>query len=210
MKRFFDIVLGIVVATLLAIPMLTIAVLIRLTSKGPVLYWSDRVGRENAIFQMPKFRTMRIDTPQVASHLLDDPKRWMTPVGNFLRRTSMDEFPQLWTILKGEMSFVGPRPALYNQDDLVALRISQSVHKLPVGLTGWAQVNGRDESPIPEKVAFDRYYLEHGSLWFDIKILFITAWKVIRREGTASPDDVAKRAESITPTDSEQPRRNAA
>lgn len=206
MKRVFDILLGIVATIVLALPMLVIAILIKLTSKGPVLYRSDRVGRNNVIFSMPKFRTMRIDTPQVASHLLDDPKKWTSPIGNFLRRTSMDEFPQLWSILKGEMSFVGPRPALYNQDDLVALRTFEEIHKLPVGLTGWAQVNGRDESPISEKVALDRYYLEHRSLRFDLKIIFITAWKVIRREGTVVRD----RSPSTKPTDSEPTLRKAA
>jgi len=210
MKRIIDIVFGIGVATVLFIPMLVIAVFIKLTSKGPVLYWSNRVGCENTIFSMPKFRTMRIDTPQVASHLLNDPKKWMTPIGHLLRRTSMDEFPQLWSILKGEMSFVGPRPALFNQQDLIALRTSQDIHKLPVGLTGWAQVNGRDESPIPEKVAFDRYYLEHRSLGFDLKIIFITVWKVVRREGTVIPNNSHENLQSPLQIDENPPRNEAA
>ncbi|MCH8830908.1 MAG: sugar transferase, partial [Planctomycetes bacterium] len=174
-----------------------IAIAVKLTSKGPAWYWSDRVGRLNRIFRMPKFRTMRIETPQVASHLLEDPNRWLTPIGNLLRRTSLDELPQLWSVLKGDMSFVGPRPALFNQDDLIALRTKHGVHELPVGVTGWAQINGRDESPIPEKVAFDVEYLQKRSLWFDLKIIGITAWKVIRRDGTSVTDQA--RTSDATP-----------
>lgn len=190
MKRVFDITFSIGLILLGAVPLALIAIAVKLTSRGPALYWSDRVGRNNQIFRMPKFRTMRIDTPQVASHLLRDPKKWMTPIGNFLRRTSLDELPQLWSVLKGDMSFVGPRPALFNQDDLVALRTKHGVHELPVGVTGWAQVNGRDESPIPIKVGFDVEYLNSRSLWFDLKIIFITVIKVVRREGTVVPPDV--------------------
>jgi len=188
MKRTFDITLAIVLLVLGAVPLALIAIAVKLTSKGPALYWSDRVGRLNRIFRMPKFRTMRIDTPQVASHLLEDPNRWLTPIGNLLRRTSLDELPQLWSVLKGDMSFVGPRPALFNQHDLIALRRQHGVHELSVGVTGWAQVNGRDESPIPEKVAFDVEYLQKRSLWFDLKVIVITAWKVIRRDGTSVTD----------------------
>ena len=169
----------------LGLPMLVIAVAVRLDSPGPALYWSDRVGRGNRIFRMPKFRSMRIDTPAVATHLLDDPGRYITRVGRFLRRTSLDELPQLWSILKGDMSFVGPRPALFNQDDLVALRTRAGVHELVPGLTGWAQVNGRDELPIPEKVKLDEYYLHHRSLWMDLKIIFMTLFKVARTEGVS-------------------------
>ena len=154
-----------------------------LTSKGPIIYWSNRVGKDNAIFRMPKFRTMRIDTPAVATHLLNDPDRYLTPVGKFLRKSSLDELPQLWSVLKGDMSFVGPRPALFNQDDLIALRTVKGVHRLIPGITGWAQINGRDDLPIPVKVKFDVHYLENRSLIFDIKILFLTLLKVLRREG---------------------------
>lgn len=163
--------------------MLLTALLVKLTSKGPILYWSDRVGRNNAIFKMPKFRTMRTDTPAVATHLLGDPDRWLTPVGKFLRKSSLDELPQLFSILNGDMSFVGPRPALYNQDDLIALRTEKGVHLLTPGLTGWAQINGRDELPIPLKVEFDEYYLHHLSFIFDMQILFRTFFKVLCREG---------------------------
>jgi O-antigen biosynthesis protein WbqP len=169
----------------LLIPMMLIAVLVRLTSKGPALYWSDRVGRGNKIFRMPKFRSMRIDTPAVATHLLSDPDAFLSPIGGFLRRSSLDELPQLWSILKGDMSFVGPRPALFNQDDLIALRSEQGVDRLTPGLTGWAQINGRDELPIPEKVALDVEYMRRQSFWFDLYILWMTFLKVIRRDGVS-------------------------
>jgi O-antigen biosynthesis protein WbqP len=183
MKRLFDLTFAAMLSVLLMVPSLLIALLVRLTSPGPALYWSDRVGRDNAIFRMPKFRTMRIHTPAVATHLLGDPKSFLTPIGSFLRKTSLDELPQLWSILKGDMSFVGPRPALFNQHDLVELRTRYGVHQLSPGLTGWAQINGRDELPIPVKVEFDREYLERRSFSFDVKILILTFVKVMRREG---------------------------
>ena len=183
MKRLFDLTMSLSAAMVLAIPMLIVAILVKLTSPGPALYWSNRVGRNNEIFKMPKFRTMRIDTPAVATHLLNNPDRWLTPVGKFLRKSSLDELPQLWSILVGDMSVVGPRPALFNQDDLVALRTAKGVHMLTPGLTGWAQVNGRDELPIPVKVEFDEYYLKNHSFILDMKIIFQTAVKVVRREG---------------------------
>jgi len=165
------------------LPILVIAILVRLTSKGPALYWSDRVGRYNRIFRMPKFRTMRIDTPAVATHLLTDPDAYLTPIGSFMRKSSLDELPQLWSVLKGDMSFVGPRPALFNQDDLVELRTKKGIHVLTPGLTGWAQINGRDDIPIPVKVDFDEYYLNHRSFAFDLHIILLTVLKVIKREG---------------------------
>ena len=168
---------------LFAIPALMIALAIRLTSKGPVLYWSNRVGRHNRLFSMPKFRTMRVDAPAVATHLLEDPSRYITPVGAFLRKTSLDEIPQLWSILAGDMSVVGPRPALFNQDDLVELRTAAGVHVLVPGLTGWAQVRGRDSLPIPVKVEFDKYYLDHHSLSFDLKVIGLTLIQVIKGDG---------------------------
>jgi len=183
MKRLFDFTCSLIALTLLAIPMLIIALLIRLTSPGPVIYWSNRVGRENHIFRMPKFRTMRIDTPAMATHLLGDPARWLTPVGKFLRKSSLDELPQFWSILHGEMSIVGPRPALFNQDDLVAFRTGKGVHRLTPGLTGWAQINGRDELPIPVKVNFDAYYAVNSTFLLDLKIIVLTFVKVARREG---------------------------
>jgi O-antigen biosynthesis protein WbqP len=183
MKRLFDVVLGLVAAVVLVVPIAFVALLVRLTSKGPALYWSDRVGQYNAIFRMPKFRSMRTDTPVVATHLLQNPDTYLTPVGGFLRKSSLDELPQLWCILKGDMSFVGPRPALYNQYDLMELRTRQGVHLLAPGLTGWAQINGRDELPIPEKVKLDVEYLQNHSIWLDIKIIFLTAFKVLRRDG---------------------------
>jgi Sugar transferases involved in lipopolysaccharide synthesis len=167
----------------LLVPILVIAVLVRLTSRGPALYWSDRVGVGNGIFKMPKFRTMRIDTPAVATHLLTDPDAYLTPIGPFLRKSSLDERPQLWSVLKGDMSFVGPRPALFNQDDLIALRTERGVHRLIPGITGWAQINGRDDIPIPKKVELDAYYLLHRSFLLDIKIILLTIFKVVRREG---------------------------
>lgn len=165
--------------------MLLTALAVRLTSPGPVLYWSDRVGRHNAIFKMPKFRTMRTDTPAVATHLLGDPDRWLTPIGKFLRKSSLDELPQLLSILTGDMSFVGPRPALFNQDDLIGLRTEKGVHRLVPGLTGWAQINGRDELSIPDKVEFDTFYLHRQSFLLDMKILFLTFLKVVRSDGVA-------------------------
>ena len=181
MKRVFDLFLAAVACLLLLIPCALVAVLVGITSKGPILYWSDRVGRENRIFKMPKFRSMRVGTPAVATHLLSDPSSYLTPIGSFLRKSSLDELPQLWSIIKGDMSFVGPRPALYNQNDLIELRTQYGVDKLVPGLTGWAQVNGRDELPIPQKVAFDSEYLQKQSIVFDIRILWMTALKVIMR-----------------------------
>ncbi len=198
MKRALDILGGLILLAICAIPLILVALAVRLTSPGPALYWSDRVGRYNKLFKMPKFRTMRIDTPVVASHLLTDRAKWNSPIGDFLRRSSLDEMPQLWNILKGDMSFVGPRPALYNQDDLIALRTEKNVHTLVPGLTGWAQVQGRAELEIPEKVEKDAYYLEHQSIWFDFKILWITFWKVIRREDIIQ-GDAAKKKEAEAP-----------
>jgi O-antigen biosynthesis protein WbqP len=156
---------------------------VKLTSAGPILYWSDRIGRDNKIFKMPKFRTMRVDTPAVATHLLPEPEKFLTSVGSFLRKSSLDELPQLWSILKGDMSFVGPRPALFNQADLITLRTQCGVDKLLPGLTGWAQINGRDELPIADKVKLDVEYMQNQSLFFDVKILFLTILKVLRRDG---------------------------
>lgn len=185
LKRGFDLILALVALVVLAIPLLVVAVLVRMTSPGPVLYWSDRVGKNNRIFKMPKFRSMRVGTPAVATHLLDDPKRHLTPIGCFLRTSSLDELPQLWSILQGEMSFVGPRPALFNQDDLIALRTEEGVHTLVPGITGWAQINGRDELPIPEKVKLDAEYLRRRSFWFDLYILWLTLVQVSRRDGVS-------------------------
>ena len=185
MKRILDIFLGFLAAVILFIPVLLVAMAVRLTSKGPALYWSDRVGRNNVIFKMPKFRSMRVGTPAVATHLLADARSHLTPIGSFLRKSSLDELPQLWSILAGDMSFVGPRPALFNQQDLIAMRTEQGVHTLMPGLTGWAQVNGRDELPIPEKVKLDVAYLQRQSLWFDIRILWLTVVKVLNRDGVS-------------------------
>lgn len=185
MKRAFDFLLAIVASVVLLAPALLIALAVRLTSPGPIIYWSDRVGRFNRIFRMPKFRSMRVDTPSVATHLLGNPDRYLTPIGSFLRRSSLDELPQLWCILKGDMSFVGPRPALYNQQDLIGLRTQHGVDALLPGLTGWAQINGRDELPIPDKVKLDVEYLKKRSFLFDIRILFLTFIKVVRRDGVA-------------------------
>ncbi len=193
MKRVFDLSLAVIAALILTIPAVIIAVLIRTTSKGPALHWSKRVGRDNRIFPMPKFRTMRTDTPQVATHLLTDSRKWITPVGRILRITSLDELPQLYNILTGSMSFVGPRPALFNQDDLVSLRTTVGVSRLLPGLTGWAQINGRDELSIPEKVRFDEYYMRHQSLAFDLKILLLTFVKVLRREGIVQAGQETRR-----------------
>ena len=184
-KRIFDLVVVVLLLTLLVIPMLLIASVVRVTSEGSVLYWSDRIGQSNVIFRMPKFRTMRLDTPAVATHLMSDPDAFLSSIGGFLRRTSMDELPQLFSIFKGDMSFVGPRPALFNQDDLVGSRTEKGVNQLKPGLTGWAQVNGRDELPIPEKVALDVEYMERQSFWFDLKILWMTFLKVVRRVGVS-------------------------
>lgn len=185
MKRLVDVVLAIVIGLFLIWPIVCVAIAVRLTSKGPALYWSDRVGCDNRIFKMPKFRSMRTDTPAVATHLLSNPDSYLTPIGSFIRKTSLDELPQLWSIIKGDMSFVGPRPALYNQTDLIALRTEKGVHALVPGLTGLAQVNGRDELPIPAKVALDEEYLRKRSLWFDLQIIWLTFIKVIRRDGVS-------------------------
>ena len=185
MKRLFDVLLVTVATIFLAVPILFVAVCVRVTSKGPAIYWSQRVGQHNRLFNMPKFRTMRIHTPAVATHLLANAKAYLTPIGSFLRKSSLDELPQLWSILKGDMSFVGPRPALYNQDDLIALRTQAEVHLLQPGLTGWAQVNGRDEIPIPDKVKLEVDYIRRQSMWFDIYILWLTVLKVINRDGVS-------------------------
>jgi len=183
LKRAVDFFLAVIASMILFVPILIVALCVRLTSPGPILYWSKRVGRFNRIFLMPKFRSMRVDTPTVATHLLENPDRFLTPIGSFLRKSSLDELPQLWCILGGRMSFVGPRPALYNQDDLIELRTAHGVDQLLPGLTGWAQINGRDELPVPEKVKFDVEYLKRRSFGFDMRILFLTAGKVIRRKG---------------------------
>ncbi|HIC41400.1 MAG TPA: sugar transferase [Piscirickettsiaceae bacterium] len=183
MKRLFDVVFSVILLLILLIPMVLIAIVVKVTSEGEVLYWSDRVGKNNIVFKMPKFRSMLADTPVLATHLLDNPQSNLTPIGNFLRKYSLDEFPQLWSILKGDMSFVGPRPALFNQDDLIKLRLVQGVDKISPGLTGWAQINGRDELPIPEKVKMDAEYLQRQSFLFDLKILWLTFLKVIKKDG---------------------------
>lgn len=185
MKRAFDLTVALVATLVLAVPMLLVAVAVRLTSPGPVLYWSDRVGQGNRIFRMPKFRTMRVDTPVVATHLLTGAGAYLTPIGGLLRRSSLDELPQLWSILRGDMSLVGPRPALYNQDDLIAARTARGVHALVPGLTGWAQVNGRDELSIPDKVALDAEYLARRSFAMDLRILALTAWRALAGDGVA-------------------------
>ena len=183
MKRLFDLTLALIATCILFLPIIITAILVKVTSKGPALYWSDRVGVNNHIFKMPKFRSMKVDTPAVATHLLKDPKSVLTPIGDFLRKSSLDELPQLWSILKGDMSFVGPRPALFNQDDLIALRTEKGVEKVLPGLTGWAQVNGRDELPIPRKVDLDFEYIERQSFGFDVYILWLTFVRVIKRSG---------------------------
>lgn len=185
MKRLFDLVLVLLIAVVLVLPMLFLAIIVRLTSSGPALYWSCRVGRCNIIFKMPKFRTMQVGTPTLATHLLSDSDQYLTPIGSFLRKSSLDELPQLWSILVGDMSFVGPRPALFNQDDLIALRTKYGVDRLVPGLTGWAQVNGRDELSIPDKVQYEVEYLQKQSFWFDINILILTFIKVVRRAGVS-------------------------
>lgn len=185
MKRLVDLIIVVLAVAVLAIPLLLVAMLVMFTSAGPVLYWSDRVGRNNKIFRMPKFRSMRIGTPALATHLLKNPNAYLTPIGSFLRKTSLDELPQLWSILVGDMSLVGPRPALFNQDDLIAQRTALGVHELLPGLTGWAQVNGRDELPIPEKVGLDVEYMHRCSFFFDVQILWLTILKVINRDGVS-------------------------
>ena len=185
MKRVLDLFVALGAIIFLFFPVIIVTILVKISSKGPVLYWSDRVGKNNTIFKMPKFRSMKVDTPVVATHLLADPKSVLTPVGDFLRKSSLDELPQLWCILKGDMSFVGPRPALFNQDGLIALRTEKGIHELVPGLTGWAQINGRDELPIPQKVDLDVEYLHHQSLWLDIKIIWLTFIKVIKKDGVS-------------------------
>lgn len=184
-KRIFDLLLAACVASILAAPLVVLALLVRITSRGPALYWSDRVGRGNALFRMPKLRSMQLGTPAVASHLLASPDSYLTPIGSFLRKSSLDELPQLWSIVKGDMSFVGPRPALFNQQDLIALRTTHGVHALVPGLTGWAQINGRDELPIPDKLALDIEYLRRRSFFFDLRILLLTAVSVVRRDNVS-------------------------
>ncbi len=185
MKRLFDIVLALCLVMILLMPFVLVAFAVRLTSKGPSLYWSDRVGRNNTIFKMPKFRSMRVGTPALATHLLANPTAQLTPIGSFLRKSSMDELPQLWSILVGDMSFVGPRPALFNQQVLIEMRTQHGLHALVPGLTGWAQVNGRDELSISQKVALDAEYLKRQDFWFDIKILWLTFLKVVQRDGVS-------------------------
>lgn len=185
MKRLLDLTVALCAAVILTPLILLIALAVRLTSPGPVLYWSDRVGQDNRIFRMPKFRSMRVDTPAVASHLLKNPQAHLTPIGSFLRKSSLDELPQLWSVIMGDMSLVGPRPALFNQDDLIALRTDKGVHRLLPGLTGWAQINGRDELPIPQKVAFDAEYMRRRSLGFDLYILWRTFLKILKRDGVS-------------------------
>jgi O-antigen biosynthesis protein WbqP len=185
MKRYFDLILAIFLFLVLLISLLLIAVLVIVTSKGPALYWSERIGKNNKIFKMPKFRSMLTETPVIATHMLDNPDSYLSPIGGFLRSSSLDELPQLFSVLKGNMSFVGPRPALYNQDDLIALRTEKGVDKLLPGITGWAQVNGRDELSIPDKVALDVEYLNRKSFWFDMKILWMTLLKVVKRDGVS-------------------------
>ena len=183
MKRIFDIVLATIFFMVLSLFLLVIALSVKLTSKGPVIYWSDRVGKNNKIFKMPKFRTMKADTPAMATHLMKNPEQYCTSVGSFLRKSSLDELPQLYSVLKGDMSFVGPRPALFNQDDLIELRTKKGIHNLIPGITGWAQINGRDDLPIPEKVDLDEYYLNNHSFMFDLKTLFMTLLSVINSQG---------------------------
>ena len=185
MKRIFDLVVSLSALVFLIVPILLIAILVRITSKGSALYWSDRIGRGNQTFRMPKFRSMRTDTPALATHLMSDPDEFLSPIGSFIRRSSLDELPQLFSILKGDMSFVGPRPALFNQDDLIALRKKHDLDQLLPGLTGWAQINGRDELPIPEKVALDVEYMERKTFWFDLYILWLTMLKVVRQDSVS-------------------------
>jgi O-antigen biosynthesis protein WbqP len=187
-KRFFDVII-VLLSLIIVLPLIVITfLLVKLTSAGPALYWSRRVGQNNQLFNMPKFRSMKVNTPAIATHIMNqqnNPNQYLTPVGGFIRKTSLDEIPQLWCVLKGEMSLVGPRPALFNQDDLIQLRTDCSVHALKPGITGWAQINGRDEISIPDKVALDRYYLAHKSLWLDSYIIFLTVFKVIKRDNVS-------------------------
>ena len=185
MKRIFDLLLAFSILVFLAAPLLLIYIAVRLSSKGPALYWSDRIGKDNETFKMPKFRSMRIDTPTVATHLLNNPSAYLSPIGGFLRRSSLDELPQLFSVLRGDMSFVGPRPALFNQDDLIALRKEKGMDKLLPGITGWAQVNGRDILSVTDKVDLDEVYMQRQSFWFDMKILWMTFLKVIKRDGVS-------------------------
>ena len=185
MKRLFDLAMSLLAVAFIFPQIILVALLVKLTSKGPAFYWSDRVGVSNITFKMPKFRTMQVGTPAVATHLLSDSGQYLTPVGSFLRKSSLDELPQLWSILIGDMSFVGPRPALFNQDDLITLRTQYGVDELVPGLTGWAQVNGRDELSIPVKVQYEVEYLKKQSFWFDMKILGLTFLKVVRRAGVS-------------------------
>ena len=185
MKRLFDISIASCAILILFIPIMAVAILVKITSKGPIFYWSDRIGKDNIIFKMPKFRSMKVGTPVLATHLLTSPEAHLTPIGGFLRKSSLDELPQLWNVIKGDMSLVGPRPALFNQEDLIALRTEYGVHKLLPGLTGWAQINGRDELPIPEKVKLDVEYMQKQSLLFDFVILWRTFIKVIARDGVS-------------------------
>lgn len=185
MTRILDLLLALVASCMLFLPIICIALFVKLTSKGPIIYWSSRVGKNNVLFEMPKFRTMSVDTPPVATHLLDDPNRYLTPAGSFLRKSSLDELPQLWCIFTGQMSFVGPRPALFNQFDLIALRTECGVHALIPGITGWAQVNGRDELPIPQKIKLDFEYLQRRSTAFNLQILWMTFVRVMRRDGVS-------------------------
>lgn len=185
LKRLIDLLLLAIALVFLAIPMLVVALLVKFTSPGPIVFWSDRVGRYNRIFRMPKFRTMQVNTPNVATHLLVGAGSYLTPVGGFLRKSSLDELPQLWSVLVGDMSFVGPRPALYNQDDLIAMRTERGVEVLMPGITGWAQVNGRDELDLTDKVNLDAQYLQMQSTSFDFYILFLTVLKVFKREGVS-------------------------
>jgi O-antigen biosynthesis protein WbqP len=185
MKRFLDFIFAVILIIILALPLLIICLAIRFTSEGPSIFWSDRAGRDNIIFRMPKFRSMRVGAPTMATHLLKNPETYLTPIGSFLRKTSLDELPQLWSILRGDMSFVGPRPALFNQDDLISLRSEAGLHKLLPGLTGWAQVNGRDELSIPQKIVLEIEYMQRQSLWFDIKIMWLTARKIVSRNGVS-------------------------
>ena len=201
MKRAIDIFLTAIMLLLFSIPMVLVAIAVKITAPGPVLYWSKRRGKDNRVFWMPKFRTMRVETPVVATRHLNDPDSWITPIGNLLRNTSLDELPQLWNILKGDMSFVGPRPILLCEDDLIDLRTSRGVHTLKVGLTGLAQVNGREELSVQDKVEFDLFYLENQTLWLDVTIMLKTIGKVVSREGTVAPQQPASppAAEEIPP-----------
>ena len=182
MKRTLDVFLALVVLVVFTVPLIVLALVIKLTSRGPIIYWSDRVGKDNRLFQMPKLRSLRIDTPQVATHLLTSPEQWYTPIGAFLRKSSLDELPQLWSILKGDMSFVGPRPALFNQTDLIERRTQHGVHKLLPGITGWAQINGRDQITDSEKVKRDVEYLHRRSVAYDLYILWLTILAVLYKK----------------------------